>query len=369
MHYQFHLPLFNLLINYGYTLDIVSDFKNDKLAISKNKLELLELSRLGKVKLVDISIPRSPFKFIKLILAVAKLKKVILNLEPSIIHCYSPTGALVTRISAIETNIPLVYTAHGFHFYSGSSLLNWVIYYPVELLLSKITDVIITINDEDFNTAKNRLLSKRTLKTNGVGIDSGLLKNKKDYTNVHFERPINFISVGELNKNKNHSKLIKAFGFINKDLYILNIVGTGLQSSRLKRLINNLDLNNNVKLLGYVDNIKDSLLDYDVFIMPSIREGLPISMLEAMASGLVVCGSNIRGIRDLIGENSNGLMFDPNSIKSILKVIEFILNNRNLYSHYGDNNYAKSLQFSHNDINSQILELYRTIHSEKNEKV
>ncbi len=104
-----------------------------------------------------ISIARSPFS-LKNIRAYHEVKKILLENQYDILHCHTPMGGVIGRLAAKKLwqkgKIKVIYTAHGFHFYKGAPLLNWLLYCPVEKWLSHYTDVIVTINEEDYEKAK-----------------------------------------------------------------------------------------------------------------------------------------------------------------------------------------------------------------------
>lgn len=124
----------------------------------------------------DIEMPRSPLKLHKIIIAVKLLKKILEENQYDILHCHTPVGSVVARLAAKKLQkqgkLKLIYTAHGFHFFKGAPLLNWMVYYPVEKYLSKWTDVLILINEEDFQLAINKhFKSKKIVKIDGVGVN------------------------------------------------------------------------------------------------------------------------------------------------------------------------------------------------------
>lgn len=105
----------------------------------------------------SIDIARSPFSF-KNLQGLRQLKGILATGNYQILHCHTPMGGVLGRLAAYhlrkQGKIKVIYTAHGFHFYTGAPLINWLLYYPMEKLLSQWTDVIITINEEDYERAK-----------------------------------------------------------------------------------------------------------------------------------------------------------------------------------------------------------------------
>lgn len=121
-----------------------------------------------------ISIVRSPFS-LKNFKAYRQLKKILSENHYDILHCHTPMGAVVARLAgkAFRKNgLKIIYTAHGFHFYKGAPILNWIMFYPVEKWFSKYTDVLVCINEEDYELAmRKKFKAKKIVKIDGVGVN------------------------------------------------------------------------------------------------------------------------------------------------------------------------------------------------------
>src|SRR5690554_5558544 len=152
-HRAFHLDLFKKLHENGWTIDVASK-GNEEFINIRNKF--------------DLSITRTPFST-KNFKGIKQLRKIINDNNYDIIHSHTPLGGVVARVGNKSQTSKNVYTAHGFHFYKGAPLLNWLLYYPVEKYLSKRTDLIITINKEDFDRAKRKFVKPKVRYINGVG--------------------------------------------------------------------------------------------------------------------------------------------------------------------------------------------------------
>ena len=158
-----HKPYLKYFNNIGYEVHTISD---------SNKL--LD----GVSKSYKISIKRTPYS-LKNIIGIFQFKQIIKKENYDIIHTHTPMGAFITRIVFCfmkKNNIKIIYTAHGFHFFKGCSIINYILYFPIEKLLSKYTDMIITINKEDYCFAKKHFKTEvKYIK--GVGFDESKLKN------------------------------------------------------------------------------------------------------------------------------------------------------------------------------------------------
>lgn len=314
---SFHLPYIKWLKEQGYEVHVAA--KNDFIS------EPCIIPNCDKY--YDIKFARFPFSKTN-IKAYKQLKKLIQENNYDIIHCHTPVAGVLTRLAARKNkNTTVIYTAHGFHFFKGAPLLNWLIYYPVERFCARYTDKLITINKEDYERAKQFKLRKhgKVYYVAGVGIDLDKIENikvdikkKKTELGIQENTPV-LLSVGELNKNKNHETVLQALSKLKDKNFIYLICGRGVLKEYLERKIQELHLENKAKLLGYRNDVIEILKIADLFIFPSKREGLPISVIEAMVCKLPVIASNVRGNRDLISEAN---LFEPNDVKVLVKLIE-----------------------------------------------
>ncbi len=317
---KFNMPNIRLLQEQGYHVDVVANFRNPggltrELAESLKK-ELAETD----VNVHDIEIPRSlnPLKILK---AYKVVKKLTETEHYDLIHCHSPIGSVICRLAARKERkkgTKVIYTAHGFHFYKGAPLFNWLIYYTIEKILARITDVLITINREDYQRANEKLKAGRIEYVPGIGVDTDFFKpdpaaGKRIREELGLsDKDDMILSVGELNKNKNHIRVIRA---LKGQPFTYVIVGEGDQKSVLQKVA--IDNNVDVRFLGFREDVSDIYNAADVYVLPSLREGLNVSLMEAMACGCTVACSDIRGNRDLI-ENA---LFDPKSEAEIRTAI------------------------------------------------
>lgn len=322
---QFHKPLIEMLNDENVVVDIAAR-NNLK---EKNGLKIENVN-----KIYDIPFSRSPFDKIN-IKAYKELKKIVLENDYDIIHCNTPVGGILTRlVKKHHRNIKaeIIYTAHGFHFYKGGPVKNWIIYYPIEKYFSKYTDTLITINDEDYLLAKNRMKAKETTKINGVGVDVKSFKihdieaQNKIIEELEIKgQGVNFVSIGELNKNKNQIMQIEAMKEIvkkypNTKLFML---GNGPLKEEYLEKIEQMSLGDNIKLLGYRRDIKNILAVADSLISTSKREGLAVNILEGLASGKIVIASDNRGNRPAIKNGKTGFLISNKEelIESMKNVI------------------------------------------------
>ncbi|MEH2948587.1 glycosyltransferase family 4 protein [Sporofaciens sp. JLR.KK001] len=358
---QFNIPNIKLLRSIGYKVDVVADFTNPGNISIERARELIKQLESMDVRVIDIAVPRSldPKTVIS---AYRRVRELVTTEHYNLIHCHSPIGGAIVRLAAKnerKKGTKVIYTAHGFHFYNGAPLKNWILFYPVEKWLSRYTDILITINQEDYKRASGKFYAKKIIYVPGIGVDTEKFGLHANGSNIRKELGIKcddimFLSVGEFNTNKNHEVVIRAMTQLEQKLYYI-IVGKGNKENELKQLIIQLKLQDRVKLVGFRNDIADIYNAADVFIFPSFREGLSVSLMEAMASGLPVVCSRIRGNIDLIDEKG-GIFFNPSNVESVADSIHKILKSNLL--ELGKHNFEKIKSFDLKIVEKSISEAY-----------
>ncbi|WP_295267935.1 glycosyltransferase [uncultured Catenibacterium sp.] len=334
---QFNRDNIHLLQELDYEVHVACNFDNAG-TITNERMKKLksDLDEMG-VKYFQVPIPRKLSNIKDMIVSLKILKKLANKNQYKIMHCHSPIGGVIARLAfnACRKNriTKVIYTAHGFHFYKGAPIKNWIIFYPIEKLCSRITDVLITINHDDYDFAKKHMKANKVKYVPGIGINLDKFKlkdfDKNDYRTKLGLKVDDFmiLSVGELNKNKNHEVVIKAIANLRDSNIHYFIAGKGDLKDRLITLSKELNVENQIHLLGYRTDIDQLCNSTDVYILPSIREGLNVSLMEAMASGTPCIGGDIRGNRDLIQDNENGFLCNPLIDKEFSDAISKLKNN------------------------------------------
>lgn len=332
---QFNIPNIKLLQNIGYEVHVACNFEKGS-SCSFEKIQILkELLKKLNVKYYQINFERNILKIGNNLKVYKEVKNILIENKYKFLHCHSPIGGVIGRIAGHKTQTKVIYTAHGFHFFKGAPLINWILYYPIEKYLSKYTDILITINQEDYKRAQT-FSAKKVEYIPGVGIDIEKINNikvSKKEKRAEFdlnEENIILLSVGELNKNKNHSVVIKALAKINDPNIYYLVCGQGNLKGELLNLVKKLDLEKNVKFLGFRRDIYEICKISDIFIFPSRREGLSVALMEAICCNLPVISSNIRGNIDLIKEGENGFLIG-NIIEEYAEKIKFLLTDTKIH--------------------------------------
>ena len=349
---SFFNQFIKMLIDEGNIVDIATNESDGKVS---------DCYREWGCKVYNIDTSRSPLDMGN-IKAIRQIKQIANKNYYDIVHCHTPLAAMCTRLACRKLRkkgTKVYYTAHGFHFYKGASKKNWLIFYPIEKICSFFTDVLITINREDYELALKKMKAKKIVYVPGVGIDlQRYSKNRIDkIINRHKlgipENAILLISVGELNENKNHETVIRAIEGMENVYYI--IAGKGKLKEYLQKIIDDLRMCDRVKLLGYRDDVSDLYTISDVFVFPSFREGLSVSVMEAMASGLPVVCSRIRGNVDLIDENG-GELFNPFKTEDCKAAISNLVNRD--FEKLGKYNLKKIEKFDIHNVIKKMKVLY-----------
>lgn len=298
--------------------------------------------------------------------AYQQLNKLMSEREFDIVHCNTPIGGVLGRICAKKNKIPaVIYQAHGFHFWKGAPLQNWLFYYPVEKLLSHWTDVLITINKEDYKRAKKHMYAKQVEYVPGVGIDFKRFAEtqvdraaKRQEIGVP-EDAIMLLSVGELNKNKNHSIVISALHKINNPNIHYAIAGAGELFDYLMSLATELGISNQVHILGFREDVVQLYKAADIFVFPSRREGLPVAAIEAMASGLPIVASKIRGSVDLLENSDNPMAADSCDAEDYANHIASLCASDKLRKKIGQGNQKAAEKYNIMEIVEQMKSIYK----------
>ncbi|PZW43768.1 glycosyltransferase EpsD [Mesonia algae] len=322
---NFHVPYIKLLSERGYEVHVACN-GNRKIPYA--------------TKQYRIAFQRSPLAK-KNIEAYKTLKELIVENGYALIHCHTPTCGVITRLAARKArkkDTKVVYTAHGFHFYKGASKKNWVIFYPVEVLLSYITDGIITMNEEDFKRlSTSAFKTKNKYLINGIGVNPERLKfDTHELVDLKEElqlRPqdVVVLYIAEFIPRKNHQFIFNQLRAIidqHKNVKFLFAGGFASEKIKLEEQAVRENILDHIKFLGYRDDIGKIITLADIGISSSIAEGLPIGVLELMYNNIPVVASNIRGHEDIICDGNNGYLFNFDTGEKFKNVVvKLIANN------------------------------------------
>lgn len=287
-----------------------------------------------------------------------------------VIHCNTPIGGVIGRLCGHKYGKKVIYTAHGFHFYKGAPLKNWLIYYPVEKILARLTDVMITINHEDYEVASNRFKLHKGGKVYyvpGVGIDTAttVSTNETDRKKMRAclglkDEDIVCVIVGDLNNNKNVKTLVSALVQCYSNVHYV-ICGLGPNENKLKKQAIQLGIADRCHFLGYRTDVKEVYCASDMFLFASKREGLPRSTMEAMCTGLPCIVSKIRGNVDLIDEGRGGRLISPEDVDGFTNAINELARKPDLRKKYGEYNKEKIKFFDKDIVKERQIDILKRI--------
>lgn len=358
---QFNMQNIQLLLEHGYKVDVACNCREGNTVSDEQVKRLVEMLLQRNVDVIHVPIPRKITDIRGIMLSLQKVKKMCNDGQYILLHCHSPIGSVVARIAARKSRkrnvTKVMYTAHGFHFYKGAPIKNWLIFYPIEKICARFTDVLITINKEDYEFAKTHMNIKRIEYIPGIGVDTKKFK----VGNLHKRElgidndDIMLLSVGEVNQNKNHEVVIRAIAKLKNPSIHYFIAGQGVKEEYLKQLADELGVS--LHLLGYRTDIVKILNTADVFVFPSFREGLSVALMEAMAAGLPCVVSEIRGNVDLIDKNG-GYLCDPYKPESFAKSIDILVQNRIQRIEMGRYNQEAIENFDVYKVNEKMKEIY-----------
>ena len=338
---QFESNNVRILQNMGYEIHYATNYHNVSYGTDNHRLDGTGIVRH------QVDFTRSPYNLKRNKIAYEQLKELLTKEEFIILHCHTPVGGVLARLAARackKKDLKVIYTAHGFHFFKGAPWKYWLLFYPVERFLAGSTDVLITINEEDYARAKKFCIHKKTRveRVPGVGIDldfwngkdlapgekESIRKRVRD-TLVIPDNSTALISVGELIPRKNHEEVIRALYKEKKNgkSFRYFICGHGVLQEYLQKLIEELGLQEEVTLLGYCDKekLREYLYGMDLFVFPSKQEGLPVALMEAIATGIEVKVSNIRGNQELVDNRNQISQYDIKEVqKQMAEIYSYV---------------------------------------------
>ena len=360
---QFHLPYLKMFQDMGWETAVAS--KNDYEDPADCWIPYCDTY-------YDIPFERMPWKP-KNLRSYRMLKKIIDEGEFDIIHCHTPVGAMIARLAAMaarKKGTKVIYTAHGFHFFTGAPLLNWLLFYPAEWLLAPVTDVLITINREDYARAKKRMHARRIEYVPGVGIDTRRFRERST-DRAAKRRELGFrdedfllLTVAEMTKNKNHITHLRALALLKdlpefENMHYL-IVGRGEEWASLEQSAKELGIESHVHFLGYRTDAPDMYRCSDLFLFMPFREGLSVALMEAMGSGMPIICTEIRGNTDLVDNGQSG-MFAENNPEAVADAILQLYRDPQKRTAYGSAAAEKVRLFDSENVHAQVKDIYLSL--------
>lgn len=355
---QFHIPYLKLFKEKGYEVHVATN--------GTANIPYCDVKHV-------VSFERSPIK-INNLKAIEQLKKIINKEKFEIIHCHTPMGSVVTRLAAKKARkqgTKVIYTAHGFHFYKGAPLINWMIFYPIEKYLSKYTDCLITINDEDYTLARKKFKKCKQIElVYGVGVDENKFNFEMTNQEKHELRKrlglrdddFVIIYVAELSKRKNQGMLINAVKQLQlteeKSNAKVLLAGQDSMNGYYQKMSKDLGVEDSIKFLGYRKDIPKLLKISDLYVSTAKQEGLPVNIMEAMCCGLPIIATDCRGNRDLVTNGENGYIININNMNELKEKVLLLLKNKSTCEQFEINSKKKIKKYESQEIKNRLKQIY-----------
>lgn len=357
---QFLEPHVKNLAGNGYEVEIACSEVLNRMAEVRE--DLGEYARIHLLHLKRSPLALSNFR------GYREIKKIIDEGQYDLIWTNEPVMGVATRLAARKSRklgTRVMYMVHGFHFYTGAPLLNWLLFYPVERLMASKADCICTINREDYARAQ-KMHTPKAAYIHGVGIDTERLKEGENRTDLRKELglPQNaflVLSVGELNENKNQQVIIQAVAQLNDPQVHYILCGKGDRLKELQELVEELHISEQVHFLGYRKDIAEICRQCDLFALPSRREGLPFAAMEAMYCGLPLVNSGIRGLTDITEDGSSGYICGTDDVQQYADSIRKLKNNPDARMRMGERNRKTVEAFTIGQTKQEIFQLIREL--------
>jgi len=352
----FHIPYIQMLRDLGYEVHAYATPDHCKQDLERQEIVCR-----------DLQMSRNPFSLENL-RATRQLFAKLKREKYDMIHVHTPNASVVVRVSARLAGCRnVVYTAHGFHFYQGAPLRNWLLYYPVERLLARWTDVLITINEEDYDRARQFPVRHQVVYLPGVGVDVGQYRSVDAEQVGALRRDLGLdgskfvaLCVAELNRNKNHEQFLHAVReLVRRGVPIVALLaGVGEREAELKQLVRSLKLEEQVIFLGFRRDISVVMQLAHIVVLMSEREGLPKSLLEAMAAGKPLLVTNVRGNRELVTSFENGIKVPYGDVAATAEMLARMYDDPVLRAKMGKNSWEKVQKFELSRIAEQLQGIY-----------
>lgn len=369
-----------ILKDMGYDITVAANFKDGNSSTRERIRDFAyELADMG-IEMINLPIPRKVTELGKTKKSINLLREYLAENPCRIIHTQTPFGGVVGRLAAKklrrENKCKVIYFAHGFHFFKGASRKNFAIYYNIEKYLSKYTDCLITLNNEDYQLASSKFKKTHVEYVPGIGVDTeGIAEHKIDVKKKKIELglPIGkkiILTVAELIPRKNVDAAIRIFSNLSDRECELVICGKGSRMQELRQLAYELNVGERVHFLGYRTDILDIYKIADLFLFTSYQEGLPVAVMQAMASRLPVVASDIRGNRDLLNPSfgpTPEYLIDVENESKFAEVVDRLLQDEELCQKIALENYTNCKNcFDISKVHEMMKNIYKSLDKQIN---
>jgi glycosyltransferase EpsD len=340
----FHVPYLDWLAEKGHVVDLAAEKRGDQEFKSVDRHIWLPFPRsLGSTR---------HWKTYR------ALRALIEQGEYDLVHCHTPIPAALTRLAARRWRKgggKVLYTAHGFHFYSGGPLFNWLTYYPAEMLLSRLTDGIVTINNEDYGYTKRKSFWSKSYLIPGIGVQDSKFGILTSDERAELRESLGYstddllvLYIAEFIPRKNHQLLLSAFEEVVKSFEHakLLLAGVGRDMEKIRAIVKRLGLEGRVEFLGFRKDVERFAAISDVGVSTSKHEGLGLGLLEQMMCGVPVVATQDKGHREFVETGINGYLIEQGEAKAFGDAIIRLLSDRERRAIMGAAARTKSEEFA-----------------------
>lgn len=318
----------------------------------------------------DLPLTRNPTDLKMMMQAPTIIRRVVEQGQYDIVHVHSPIAAFLVRFALkdIKNKPKVVYTAHGFHFHKHGKPLTNFIFKMLERIAAPWCDVLVTINQEDYQAAIKNKFNTRVEYMQGIGVDTDLY-NRQSITQeqIHVVRAslnlkptdVLFLMIAEFIPRKRHIDVLLALKQLDKKIHII-FAGIGVLQSEIQALAKKIDLDERVHFLGFRRDIPVLIMASRAVILPSLHEGLPRALLESMSLGIPIIGSNIRGVVEL-ADDGCGLLHNVGNVEQLAHAVKLLADDINLAQDMGKNAKNKIINYDISQIIKKHDELYSSL--------
>jgi len=355
----FHLPYLKWLHDVGHEVDIVAEKR------SSYSFEHIETY-------YHVDFPRK-ITALRLWRTFKRLKQIVSARHYDLIHCHTPIPSVLIRLAAMSQRpdgLKVLYTAHGFHFYRGAPWSYWLTYFPVEYWLSKRTDGIVTINQEDFAFASSWLRSEKNYLIPSIGVDTNRFRPASTERRREIRESKGFneddlliLYIAEFVAGKNHVFVLDAANQLLTNVPNAKIIflGTGALWHEIRSEVQRRGLNRQVLCLGFSEDVENYAAIADIGISSSRREGFGLGLVEQMACGVPVVASMVRGHREFIDDGNNGFLYTQGDCEGFCRRVIELSVNKDLRKAMGRAALTKSEKFSVDQSLAAMQKIYNEL--------
>ena len=333
--WYFHMPHMQLLRDMGFQVEVAAA-----------PVGFAEKIRAEGYEVHAIPFSKNPLS-LRNIAAYCALRRLMQSRHYIMVHVHTPVAGFLGRFAAWRVGVPhIIYTAHGFHFYSHGKWWFNRLYYTLEQMAAHWTDTLIAINREDFAIASRAFARGRTkvVYVPGVGVDCRechvLPATGRIAARASLGLPEDAYAVawvGEMNRNKRPEDALAAIGHLSMgDPVRMVMLGNGRRSREISDVVVRYGLGEIVSLTGRVSNVAKYLSASDVLLSTASREGLPRNVMEAMVTGLPVVAYDIRGCNDLVIDGETGFLVPFGDVSGLTDKLTWLAQHPDERRHMGE---------------------------------